>query len=99
MTRPAEAIEMLRLANPVPPGSAEDGPFPTVAELRATWRSLPTDHGPQVWAPGPSAPKGRKGDMTPASRSAESLGRNVRPSFVMPWMMSSRTARHCARGP
>jgi len=35
------------------------------------------------------APPGRKEHITPASRSAQSLGRKVRPSWVMPWMKIS----------
>jgi len=34
----------------------------------------------------PFAPPGRKHDIAPASRSAQSLGRNARPSRVWPWM-------------
>ena len=43
----------------------------------------------------PPAPPGRNGDITPASRSAQSLGRKVRPSLVMPWMKTSRRWESC----
>src|SRR3989442_1190320 len=44
-----------------------------------------------MWEPGPPfAPPGRKHDMAPARRSAQSLGRNCRPLDVMPWMKTSR---------
>src|SRR6185369_7521933 len=35
-------------------------------------------------------PPGRKQDIAPASRSAQSLGRKVFPSRVTPWMKTSR---------
>jgi hypothetical protein len=34
----------------------------------------------------PAPPPGLKQDIAPARRSAQSLGLNVRPSRVMPWM-------------
>src|SRR5438094_7351 len=37
-----------------------------------------------------AVPPGRKHDIAPDSRSAQSLGRNVRPSLVMPCMKNSR---------
>ena len=36
------------------------------------------------------APAGRNGDIAPARRSAQSLGRNAMPSRVIPWMKNSR---------
>src|SRR6185369_17456514 len=42
-------------------------------------------------APRPGCtPPGRKHDIAPASRSAQSLGRKVRPDLVTPWMKTSR---------
>src|SRR6201996_9249359 len=38
----------------------------------------------------PLAPPGRKHDIAPASRSAQSLGLNARPSSVLPWMKNWR---------
>src|ERR1700761_5640184 len=38
----------------------------------------------------PLAPPGRKHDIAPASRSAQSLGLNARPSWVLPWMKNWR---------
>src|SRR5437867_4049860 len=35
-------------------------------------------------------PSGRNDDIAPASRSAQSLGRNALPSLVIPWMKNSR---------
>ncbi len=38
----------------------------------------------------PAEPAGRKLDIAPARRSAQSLGRNGLPSRVTPWMNSVR---------
>jgi hypothetical protein len=42
-----------------------------------------------MWLPMP-APAGRNDDSAPARRSAQSLGRNVLPSRVMPWILNRR---------
>src|SRR3569833_3425567 len=44
------------------------------------------------WACRPLLPSGRKRDMTPHKRSAQSLGRNGLPLLVTPWIKKSREA-------
>src|SRR5690606_4790406 len=42
--------------------------------------------------PGPATPPGRKCDITPASLSAQSLGRKRWPSSVTPWIINCCTS-------
>jgi hypothetical protein len=80
VTRPVDVMEMLRQANPVPPGAADDGPFPTVTDLRAAWRSLPAEPATDVWDPGsPDRPR-----RWPKYAAAAALAAGVAALFLVP---------------